>query len=67
MPYVKKGSGCKIGVNAVFIYDITNNSVVGEYLQKSLENWLLKWINIFYIKNNDISFAKDFMIFMYIS
>lgn len=38
MPYVKKGSGCKIGVNAVFIYDITNNSVVGEYLQKSLEN-----------------------------
>ncbi len=35
MPYVKKGSGCKIGVNAVFIHDITNNSVVGKCLQKN--------------------------------
>lgn len=66
MPYVIKGSGCKTGVNAVFIHDIKNNCVVGECLQKSLENWLLIWINVFHIKNNDISFAEDFMIFMYI-
>lgn len=38
MPYVIKGSGCKTGVNAVFIHDIKNNCVVGECLQKSLEN-----------------------------